>query len=167
MPKDTRIEFEIPAGTFSTVGLAALSGARSMAGPAFLSRGLRRSDVHDLSDTPFAALASDGVSAALKLLLVGEMVADKTSLIPARVSAPALFGRALSGAVVGSALFAARDGRSGSGAVLGVVSAVAGTYLADGLRKTATQNAGVPDAVIGHLEDALVLFLGPRLSKVR
>ena len=74
MPKKTRIEFEIPGGTFSAIGLAALSGVRSMAGPTFLSRAIHNGDVPNLAATPFATLASDKVSAALKLLLVGEMI---------------------------------------------------------------------------------------------
>lgn len=136
-----------------------------MAGPALLSRAVRRGDVRNLSATPFAPLASARVSNTLQLLMVGEMVGDKTSLVPARVSAPALLGRALSGAFVGAALFASDERRGQNGAILGVLSALAGVYLADGLRKGATQNLGVPDSVFGHLEDALVLLAGSRLPK--
>lgn len=165
LKRKSRVEFEIPAGTFRVIGLAALSGVRSMAGPAFLARAIRGGDVENLSNTPFAALGSKKASVLLQTLLVGEMIGDKTSFVPARVSAPALFGRALSGALVGSALFVSRNHRGGAGALLGTLSALAGVYAADHLRKGSAQKLGIPDAVFGHLEDALVLSVGSRLLK--
>lgn len=161
MPR--RIELELPAGTFRAAGLAGIAGIRSMAAPALLARAIRRGDVEGLVGTPFAALGSGGTPALLQALMVGEMVADKTPFIPARISTPALLGRALSGALVGAAV--SGEGGGASGALVGVFSALAGAYAIDRLRSGATQGLGVPDRVFGLLEDGLVLSVGTRLLR--
>ena len=150
---------------FETVGLAAITGLRSMAGPALLSRAMRRGDVGWLQGTPFAALGSPKVSALLRLLMVGEMIADKTPFIPARTSAPALTGRALFGALVGAALFAAAGRRPAVGAMLGVPPAVAAAYAGEKLRVRGPEKLGVPDLVLAFVEDGIVLFGGAYLLR--
>ena len=105
-PKDRpRMELGTSSASFKTPGLAAITGLRSMAGPALLSRFARRGDISRLQGTPFAALGPPKVSAALQLLMVREMIADKTPIVPSRTSALPLLGRALSGALVGATLF--------------------------------------------------------------
>ena len=154
---------ELPDETVETVGLAAIAGVRSMAAPALLAKAIARGDVGGVTVTPFAALGSGRTPALLEALMIGEMVGDKTPFIPARTSAGAVFGRALSGAFVGAALSVSgrRGGRSG--ALVGVLSALAGVYAIDRLRTGATQALGVPDRVFGLLEDVLVLSVGNRL----
>ena len=157
------MEAELPDDILRAAGMAAISGIRSMAAPAVLARAIRRGDVGNLSTTPFAVLGSKRAATLLQALMIGEMVGDKTPFIPARTSAPALFGRALSGALVGSALFLS-GGRGGApGALVGAVSALAGVYAFDRMRSGATQKLGVPDRVFGLLEDGLVLYMGTRL----
>ena len=154
---------ELPDVTTEVVGLAAIAGIRSMAAPALLSKAIGRGDVGGLAGTPFAALGTGRTPALLEALMIGEMIGDKTPIIPARTSAGAVFGRALSGALVGAALSV--SGRRGglSGALIGVLSALAGVYAIDRLRTGATQELGVPDRVFGLLEDGLVLSVGNRL----
>ena len=149
---------------YRAVGLAAITGLRSMAAPALLSRASRRGDMEGLQGTPFAALGSPRVSAALQLLMIGEMVADKTPFIPSRTSAPALLGRLLSGAVAGSVLFADEGRRGNSGAILGALSAFAAAYAGEKLRAMGAQR-GIPDPILGILEDRFVLTLGTRLLR--
>ena len=148
---------------FETLGLAAITGLRSMAGPALLSRIIRRGDVERLQGTPFAALGSPKVSAFLRLLMVGEMIADKTPYIPARTSAPALTGRALSGALVGAALFAAAGQRPAIGAMLGVPPAIVADYVGEKFRVRGPEKLGVPSSVLGLIEDGIVLSFGTYL----
>lgn len=159
------IVIEISPDVFKTVALAAFSGVRSVAPPALLSRAAAGGDLPGLRGTRFAPLASGGVSKALQTMMVGEMLGDKTSFIPSRISPGPLFGRALSGALVGSALFVS-GGREGlPGALLGVASALAGVYAADRLRSSSTQRLGLPDPVFGLLEDAVVLLAGSYLLR--
>ena len=156
-----RVEFEVTPATFKTLGLAATAGLRSMAAPALLARAVRRGDL----DAPsLSALGYKNVSALLSLLSFGEMVADKTHLVPARTSAPALLGRILSGALVGSVLFANEGRRSNSGALLGALSAFAAAYAGEKLRTMGAQR-GIPDPILGILEDRFVLTLGMRLLR--
>ncbi len=160
-----RKEGGFEARPYQVIGLAAIAGLRSMAAPALLSRAVRRGDVEGLQGTPFAALGAPKVSTALQLLMIGEMIADKTPFIPSRTSAPALLGRALSGALVGATLSAAGERRATSGAVLGALCAVAAAYAGEQLRVKAPEQLGVPSLVLGLLEDGLVLFGGTRLLR--
>ena len=149
----------------AAAGLAGIAGLRSMAAPALLSRVARRGDVGGLQGTPFATLGSSKVSTTLQLLMIGEMVADKTPFIPSRTSAPALLGRALSGALVSATLFVSKRHRGTSGAVLGTLSAVAAAHAGEKLRAVGTEMLGLPDPILGLLEDGIVLFGGTRLLR--
>ncbi len=166
MPEHTNdFVIQVSPDVLRTAALAAISGVRSMAAPALLARAVARGEVTGLRGTRFAALGSGGVATVLQTLMLGEMVGDKTSLVPARTSAGPLFGRVLSGALVGSALFVSRRRPGVSGALLGAVSALAGVYAADRLRSATTQGLGLPDPVFGLIEDGLVLFGGNRLLR--
>jgi uncharacterized membrane protein len=157
------VEFELDPTVLRAAGLAAIAGIRSMAAPALLAGAIRRSKLGALDGTPFARLGSDGVSTLLRVLMIGEMVGDKTPFVPARTSPGPVFGRAFSGALAGSALYVSVGRGGASGALLGVIFALAGVYAADRTRSWATQELGIPDPVFGHLEDWLVLFGGRRL----
>lgn len=156
---------EVSPDALKAVALATFSGMRSMAPPALLSRAAAGGDLPGLRGTRFAPLASGGVATALQTMMVGEMLGDKTSFVPSRVSPGPLLGRALSGALVGSALFVSGDRGGLPGALLGAASALAGVYAADRLRSSSTQKLGLPDPVFGLLEDAFVLLAGTRLLR--
>jgi uncharacterized membrane protein len=148
-----------------TLGLGAVAGARSMAAPAALSRAVERGDVGNLEQTPFAALGSRGVSRALRLFELGELLVDKLPVAPSRTSPPPLFGRMASGAFVGSALFVSGERRAVTGGVLGAFSALMGAYAAERLRLRISETLGVPDPVVALLEDATVLLGAARLLR--
>jgi len=158
-------EFDVSPATLSVVSLAAIAGLRSMAAPALLSRAIQRGDIGELQYTPFAALGFPKVSVVLQLMMIGEMVADKTPFVPARTSYLALAGRALSGALVGAALFAAQKRRLAPGTVLGALSALPTAYAGEKLRVKGTEKLGVPGQLLGLLEDGVVLSLGTRLLR--
>ncbi len=161
--RGTRVEFEVTPATFRTLGLAGVSGLRSMAGPALLARAVRRGDM-DAPNLP--ALGSARVSNLLALLAVGEMIADKTPFVPPRTATPALLGRALSGALVGAELFSSEGRHGNSGAILGALSALAAAYAGEKLRSEGSRK-GIPDPLLALLEDRLVLSLGTRLLQWR
>jgi uncharacterized membrane protein len=158
-----RVEFEVTPATFKTLGLAATAGLRSMAAPALLARAVRRGD---LSAPDLPALGSPKLSALLTFLALGEMVADKTPLVPSRTSTPALLGRLLSGALAGATLFAAEGRRRNSGAILGALSAFAAAHAGERLRAAGVRK-GIPDPILGALEDRIVLALGRRVLRGR
>ena len=148
-----------------TLGLGAITGMRSMAAPAALSSAVERGDVGGLGDTPFAALGFPGVSRALRLLEIGEMIVDKLPVAPSRTSPPPLLGRAAFGAFVGAALFVSEGRRAAVGGVLGAVSALAGAYAGEHLRLLGAERLGIPDPVVALLEDGVVLFGAARLLR--
>jgi uncharacterized membrane protein len=156
-----RVEFEVTPATLKTLGLAGVAGLRSMAAPALLARAVQRGD---LNAPNLPALGYKDVSKLLSFLSFGEMVADKTHLVLARTSAPALLSRLLSGAVAGSVLFADEGRRGNSGAILGALSAFAAAYAGEKLRAMGAQR-GIPDPILGILEDRFVLTLGTRLLR--
>ena len=158
----TRVEFEVTPATFRTLGLAAAAGLRSMSAPALLARAVRRGDLK-ASGLP-AVVGSPKVSILLSILATGEMIADKTPFIPSRTTAPALLGRLLSGGLAGAALFASEGRRRNSGAILGALSALAGAYAGERFRAVGARK-GVPDPILGLLEDRLVYTIGKRLLR--
>lgn len=165
MPRNKDLVVEVSPDNLRAVALAAISGVRSMAAPALLARAASRGEVSGLRATPFVPLGSGRISTVLQLLMVGEMIGDKTPFVPSRTSAGPLFGRALSGALVGSALFVSRRRPGLSGALLGAASALAGVYAADRLRSATTQGLGLPDPLFGLLEDGLILIGGSWLLR--
>ncbi len=148
-----------------TLILGAIAGSRSMAAPATLSRAVSDGRVDGLGDTPFAILGSPGVSTALRIMEIGELVVDKLPVAPSRTSPPPLLGRAASGGLVGAALFASEDRRSLVGGALGAAAALASAYAGERLRLQAAEKLGMPDPVVALLEDGLVLLAGSRLLR--
>jgi len=146
------------------LGLGAISGLRSLSGPAFVSRAARRGDL-DLDGTVFAFLGSPRISKALVLMELGEMVGDKLPATPSRTSPPPLLGRAVSGAVVGTAVFISEGRRATTGAALGSTAAIVAAFAGEGLRALAVEKTALPDPVVALVEDAIVLLIGLRSSK--
>ena len=136
-----------------------------MAAPAILSRSAVDGRVGGLENTPYAAFGSPRVSTALRVLEIGELIVDKLPVLPNRTSPPPLLGRAVSGALVGAAMFASGGRSTVMGGALGAVSAMAAAYAAERLRLQITQRLGVPNVIAGLLEDGIVLFGGPRLLR--
>ncbi len=145
--------------------MGAITGLRSTAGPAALSRSVADGRVEGLEGTPFAILGSPRVSTVLRLMEIGEMVVDKLPVTPSRTLPPPLLGRMASGALVGAALFASENRRSLVGGALGAAAALAAAYAGERLRLQAAEKLGMPDPLIALLEDGLVLLAGARLLR--
>ena len=122
-----------------TLVLGALTGMRSMSGPAILAAG------------------RGGVLPRLALTLAaGEMVADKTDAIGDRVDPLPLGGRAAMGALVGGIIAHDRRGNRALGAALGAAAAVVMAHVACYLRKRAPGS----NLLSGLTEDAIVTGVG-------
>jgi uncharacterized membrane protein len=125
-----------------TVGLGVITGMRSMAGPTAL------------------AVRHDGVlSRLVPVLAIGEMIADKTSLVGNRIDAFPLAGRAVMGGLVGGAIAREQHGNIVLGALLGASAAVIAAHLAYHARK----RLPVSTAVGGIIEDGIVLGIAALL----
>ena len=120
----------------SAAALGAVSGLRTFAGVSGLA----------LKGT----WGRGGRTAALAAA-AGEIGLDKLPMVPPRSDAPALAGRAVTGALVGRAIAGSR------GAGAGAACALATTYGSERLRAMIGQRTGVPDALLGAIEDALAI----------
>ena len=143
------------------LGVGALSGMRSMAGPVRVSEYLSR----HRSDPSISVnwLSSPLVSLAFKVMAAGEMGADKLSFTPSRITALPLAGRFFFGAAAGAALSEAKGGRRITGALLGGASAVTAAFMTYHVRRALTRTLGFPDPLVALAEDALVVTGGRRL----
>ena len=134
------------AALTETLMLGALTGMRSMAGPAALA--FRRGGI------------LKNVAAALA---TGEMAADKTTLVGNRTDAVPLFGRAVIGAFVGGVVAQEHDDNMLVGALIGASAAVAMAHIAYKVRR----NLPASRQVGGVLEDAVVIGIGSLYAERR
>ena len=142
------------------IGLGIIAGMRSMSAPALVSNHIAGSKPEGISETPFKVMGYPNTASLLKGLALGEMIADKLPVIPARVSAAPLIARVVSGAVCGGAICAAEGERVEFGAVAGGLAAVAGAYGFYHLRRAIGEESKVPDPLLGLAEDAIVIMGG-------
>lgn len=121
-----------------TLALGAMTGMRSMSGPAAL------------------ALEHGGIlRSVVPLMAAAEMIADKTSVIGDRIDPAPLAGRAIMGAVVGGLVAREHHQNMATGSLVGAATAVIAAHLAYYIR----QRLPLPGALAGIFEDALVLGL--------
>ena len=146
------------------LGLGAISGLRSLSGPAFVSRAASRGGL-DLDGTFLAFLGSSRLSKALFLMELGELAGDKLPVAPSRTALPPLLGRAASGGVVGAAVFVSEGRCATAGAALGASAAVVAAVAGERLRAIVVEKIGLPGTVVALAEDAIVLLVG--LSSLR
>ena len=141
------------------LGLGAISGLRSLSGPAFVSRAASRGGLN-LDGTFLAFLGSSRLSKALFLMELGELAGDKLPVAPSRTAHPPLLVRAASGGVVGAAVFASKGRRTTTGAALGSTAAIAAAFAGERLRALAVEKTGLPGPVVALVEDAIVFLVG-------
>jgi uncharacterized membrane protein len=146
------------------LGLGAISGLRSLSGPAFVCRAASHGHL-DLERTPLSFLGSPRLSKVLILMELGELVGDKLPATPSRASPPPLLGRAASGALVGAVVFVSEGRRATIGAALGSTAAIVAAFAGERLRALAVEKSGLPDPVVALAEDAAVLVVGLRSLK--
>ncbi len=106
---------------------------------------------------PARALGSDRAAALLPLAAAGEIVADKTPMIPPRTSPAPLVGRAASGALAGAAVAAARRQNPIFPALVGAASAVASSFTMMEARRWAGERFDLPDPAVAVVEDVLTI----------
>ena len=128
--------------------IGAVAGLRSMTAPAAVSRWMEP-----------RALDSGLVHAATALA-VAEAVADKLPFMPNRTEPFSLVWRALSGGLSAAALCSSKRRPAFLGALFGISAAIGASYAAYELRKRATRNLHVPDAVVAVAEDAVAASSG-------
>jgi uncharacterized membrane protein len=119
--------------------IGALSGSRTMLGPALVARERLPAPVADL----------------LATMAAGELVADKSARIGNRTDPLPLVARVASGALAAAGQAGTRHRLPAS--VVGAAAALVAAYGCFYLRRLATARLGLPNVVAGLLEDAVAL----------
>lgn len=127
----------------NSMKLALVCGLRAAMGPALVAVKQRRDD------------RSLFVAASL-----GEMVLDKIGILPSRSRLPLLLPRAASAYWVADQTFKAEGIDDPFSAGISAAVAAGTATLAPLIRKALTRVVGIPDGVVGLIEDYLVLRLG-------
>lgn len=141
-----REEEDMRSDVWKVVGLGALSGVRSLSGPAAVLRS-----------------HPNAPGRLVSLLAAGEFAADKLPSIPRRTSLLPLAARAASGAFVGYVM--TRDAkRKLAMALLSSAAAVAATYASYHLRRLADERSKALGTIAALVEDAIALGAGTRLA---
>ena len=102
-------------------------------------------------------LESTAAVAVLTLLAMGELVGDKLTSTPSRLSRPPLNGRIVLGGLNGAMLAAAHSQSYLLGGLLGVVGAIAGAFTGYTVRSRLVRALGVPDPVSAVLEELIAI----------
>jgi uncharacterized membrane protein len=140
-----------------SICMGIIAGMRSMSAPALVSNYLADKQSFEIENSAFRFLASQKTANVLTVLAIGEIIADKLPLVPDRISPVPLIGRGISGAICGAALCIAEDERPEIGVLTGLTGAIISTYGFYYLRHKLSEDAGIPDLLLGLAEDALVV----------
>ena len=136
-----------------TMGLSAVSGSRSVLGPALVLAERRRA-------SPWRGFVYS--------LAAAELLADKLPAIPDRTARGPLLARCASGAWIGATRTQGRPPAKTAAALLGAVAALGGTFAGHRLRRALNRALGggaIGNAGAGALEDGLVLMVGAALVR--
>jgi uncharacterized membrane protein len=136
-----------------SAAIGAVSGLRSMSGPAIISEAASRNIVK-LRRTPLAWLGSDRAARTSALLAVGELIADKLPFMPDRTQPASLAFRALAGALSGYAICGKK--KSPMAAFVGGAAALAAAYAGIQYRK----RVHLPPVAAALIEDAVAIGAG-------
>jgi uncharacterized membrane protein len=96
----------------------------------------------------------------LTLGALGELVADKLPMTPARTKPGPLAARIVMGGLSGACVTAAGGSSPWVGAVLGAIGGIVGTFAGYRARMGLVQALKVPDAAIAIPEDLITIGLG-------
>lgn len=144
-------------------GIGVVAGMRSMMAPAVLSHKLSHTIPASEPHSAVEYAANPTTATVLKVLAVGELIADKLPGTPARTDLPGLGFRMLSGGTCGALMNQVEGQAVAQGAVLGGFGAVVGSFLFMRLRLWIDEELGLPDPVVALAEDALTVALGWRI----
>jgi uncharacterized membrane protein len=118
-----------------------------------------------LKNTPAQFMQSIATSKVFKVLAAGELVGDKMPFAGKRTSAGGLIGRFLSGALCGATVYKANHQQPVIGGIIGGAAAIGSAFGCMFLRIALAKRTGIPDPVIGAIEDAVVIATGTALAK--
>ena len=159
------MEAKLTHAFMQAAGLGIIAGMRSFSAPAVISHVYSRHPSKGLGYTPLQFIQSITTSKVFKVLAASELVGDKLPFTPNRTSPGGLTGRFLSGALCGATVYKANNKNLFIGGLIGGTSAIASAFGCMLLRTGLGKRTGIPDPVIGVIEDAIVVTAGIALAK--
>ncbi len=146
------------------LGVGILAGMRSAAAPAIAGHILSEHKGGVFSQHPVGYFSSIAIADVLKVMALGEFIADKLPFTPNRTQPVSVAVRCISGGLAGAGIFEATGKRPLTGALLGCVAAGVSTFASFYLRK-ALSRSGAGNIISGIIEDAIVVSAGIRLAQ--
>lgn len=142
----------------------AVTGLRSMTGPALVSRSLAGGLLGGMGKTVRPRWFGTRTTAkTLAVLAVGELIADKLPFVPDRTSTGPLLGRFVGGGICGAAICVANDESPWMGVLLGGLAATGAAFAGREFRRIAAEK-GKPDLPVALVED--IVAIGGGLSAI-
>ena len=108
-------------------------------------------------ERPFSLIGTTASVWIFSALALAELVADKLPKTPNRTSPPGLIARIVMGALAGTCVALSAGGAAITGAVLGVLGAVAGTFAGYKARTGIVKALNVPDIYVALAEDLITI----------
>jgi len=139
------------------VGIVA--GLRSMTAPAVTAVAAHLGRLN-LQNSALAFMGSKWAAGIFTLAALGELVADKLPMTPARIKPGPLAARIVMGGLCGACIVVATDGAAWIGAVIGGVGAFVGAFAGYRARTGLVRSLQVRDALVAVAEDLIALALG-------
>ncbi len=141
-------------------GLGVTAGMRSQLPLALLAVKAERTQMAGSLPPPLHLLHHRGVVIGLGLSAVGEMVVDKSPMVPSRLGPGPLLGRLGFGAVAGGVLARGAGNRVWIGGMLGAIGALSGSLAGYTARVEGHKATGLSDMSLAVLEDLAAVAIG-------
>ena len=138
------------------LGIGIVAGLRSMTAPAVVAWAAHLKWL-DLHGTRLSFLGSPLTVGIVTLLAIGELIADKLPSTPNRTSAVPLLGRILTGTMCAAAICAGGGAKEATGAAIGAIGALAGTFGGYAVRHALVQNLKLRDGAVAVVEDLIAI----------
>jgi uncharacterized membrane protein len=140
------------------VGIGVVAGLRAMTAPAFVSWAAYSHWIN-LAGTPLAFMGSPITVGIFTLLALAELVADVMPKTPPRTAPVGLIARIVTGGLSGACIYAAAAATPITGAILGIIGALIGTYGGYHIRRALDNSLKVKDIFIAIPEDIVAFVL--------
>lgn len=140
------------------IAIGIVAGLRAMTASALVSWAAHLGWIN-LHGSPLSFMGSPIAVGIFTFAAIGELVNDKLPKTPPRTAVPSLIIRLISGGFCGACLYAAAAATPITGAILGVIGALIGTYGGYYVRRGLVNSLKVKDIFIAIPEDILAIVL--------
>ena len=146
------------------LGIGIVAGLRAMTAPAVVAWGAYLGWLN-LTGSSFAFMGTKWAVGIFTLAALGELVNDLLPKTPARTAAGPLIARIVMGTLSGTCLAVGAGASLATGALVGAIGAVLGTFIGYKARVGLVHNLHVPDFAIAIPEDLVAIGMAVLLVR--